>query len=234
MENILTDEEKAYLRKVSNYLKSIGLDYGVISIDLESSDIESIEWNWVTHFQNNYRAEIPSGLKPILEKVMDYIINNVEYDEPDLDYLDYDYLEIEINATTKDLAFVRSFGYTEPMESEGTTWSEEDDEEEVKGIFNELSERKLDLSHILVLRYNGGGDSGYLESSFDDNQQVPAIVEDWCYSQLESNYGGWEINEGSQGYFEFNNETKEIILEHSYNENKNDTIELFNLNFSKK
>jgi hypothetical protein len=34
---------------------------------------------------------------------------------------------------------------------------------------------------------------------------------------LENRYGGWEINEGSQGNFEIDLDNKEITLNHTYN-----------------
>ena len=80
---------------------------------------------------------------------------------------------------------------------------------------------------ILTLSYNGGGDSGYIESSFDETgDAVPSEIEDWCYAQLESNYGGWEINEGSDGRFIFNFNDSTIVLDHTYNteETSEDTI----------
>jgi hypothetical protein len=43
---------------------------------------------------------------------------------------------------------------------------------------------------------------------------------------LEENFGGWEINEGSQGEFQFNFDTKVVELGHSYNtqDNSSDTL----------
>jgi hypothetical protein len=38
------------------------------------------------------------------------------------------------------------------------------------------------------------------------------------YKQLENHMGGWEINEGSQGRFVFNNESKDVILEFQENQ----------------
>jgi hypothetical protein len=95
------------------------------------------------------------------------------------------------------------------------------------------SDATINSDGIARLDYSGGGDSGYLESSFDGGGRVPKEVEDWCYRVLEDNYGGWEINEGSQGYFLFNVTNRTIELEHTYNEEveKSDTI--FSINFGK-
>jgi hypothetical protein len=42
-------------------------------------------------------------------------------------------------------------------------------------------------------------------------------IEEWCYKELEENFGGWEINEGSQGEFQFDFNEKTVTLSHTYN-----------------
>jgi hypothetical protein len=86
---------------------------------------------------------------------------------------------------------------------------------------------------IMELRYNGGGDSGYIEGTFENGEEVPAEVEDFCYRILEDNYGGWEINEGSQGSFFFDLNEKTINLEHEYNTEESKTYTLYEESFSK-
>jgi hypothetical protein len=86
---------------------------------------------------------------------------------------------------------------------------------------------------ILTVTYNGGGDSGYIESSFDETSDaIPASIENWIYSQLELEFGGWEINEGSDGrvIFNFNNSTVEI--DHIYNTIENESSTLFEESFA--
>jgi len=88
---------------------------------------------------------------------------------------------------------------------------------------------------ILKLEYNGGGDSGFVENHFNPGtDSVPSGIEDWCYQQLENNFGGWEINEGSDGAFIFDFNTSTVTLDHTYNteEQQIDTLyeESFNSN----
>jgi hypothetical protein len=83
----------------------------------------------------------------------------------------------------------------------------------------------------LRLEYNGGGDSGYIESKFDSGESVPADIEDWCYRVLEDMHGGWEINEGSNGSFNFDTVNKVITLEHTYNVERNASLVLFKESF---
>ncbi len=57
---VLTPEDKKYLRKVSNYLNSLGMRDGSLEIDVDSPwdfDFrEDIDWEYITHFTNNSRS----------------------------------------------------------------------------------------------------------------------------------------------------------------------------------
>jgi len=71
-----------------------------------------------------------------------------------------------------------------------------------------------------VVSYEGSGDSGYIEDKMvldgDEDITIPADLETWMYNQL-GNYGGWEINEGSQGKFVFDFKNGTITLSHGEN-----------------
>jgi len=70
--NILTSEDKQYLRRVCRYLGSLGMQDGSIEIDIDSGwdfDFSEINFEDQTHFANNYSAEVPEGLIPILKKL---------------------------------------------------------------------------------------------------------------------------------------------------------------------
>jgi hypothetical protein len=60
---------------------------------------------------------------------------------------------------------------------------------------------------------------------------VPDIIENWCYNQLEEHYGGWEINEGSDGSFIFNFNDSTIELNLTYNEEYNVSNTLYEESF---
>ena len=69
----------------------------------------------------------------------------------------------------------------------------------------------------IVINYSGGGDSGYLEDSFNNGDSVPAVVSDFCYNMLENRFGGWEINEGSQGRITFDFVSDNYSVYHEWN-----------------
>jgi hypothetical protein len=226
-QNILTPEEKNYIGKVSRYLRSMGMSYGEIQFEMEP-DQEVIDYspnNFPTHFENNYNAEIPDGLVPILKKIIGYVDDDGLHSEvPNDGYIDYQRFDITIYVNEKkEISLTHSYSYQTEGGSEGVEYDDMIEEWEEKGVFNDT---EIPEDNYLVLKYNGGGDSGYIESDFENGESVPTEVEEWCYQQLEINFGGWEINEGSQGEFQFDFNEKTVILSHTYNieESKSNTL----------
>ena len=103
MKELLTPEEKQYLRRVSNYLGSMGMQDGNVEIDIDNGwtfSYDDIDWNYITHFTNNYNADIPSGLIPILQKIMKYCDDEGLIKEHD-DDINYQRLEYDIDVDAK-------------------------------------------------------------------------------------------------------------------------------------
>ena len=50
--------------------------------------------------------------------------------------------------------------------------------------------------------FDGGGDSGQVYDYTEDNKKIDGRIEDLCYQMLSDKQSGWEIDEGSAGYFE--------------------------------
>jgi len=225
-QNILTPEEKKYIGKVSRYLRSMGMTFGEILFEMEP-DEEGISYNpkdFPTHFENNYTAEIPDGLVPILKKIIDYVDDDGLYSElPNDGYIDYQRFEITIDSDKREISLTHIYSFLTEGGSEGVEYDDMIEEWEEKGIFDDT---EIPEDNYLALKYNGGGDSGYIESNFESGQSVPTEVENWCYQQLEENFGGWEINEGSQGEFQFDFNEKTVILSHAYNieESRSNTL----------
>ena len=239
MKNILTTEEKKYLNMICNYLKSLGMREGTISIELEydqySVDENTIDWKYITHFDNNYRAEIPEGLLPILKKVWSYVVDEGLYElTDDVDMVNYNSIEINIDSDDKTLTVRNDYSYYTESDGSSTLYDSEEEKEMFDGwMENELKETEVPEDGYLTIKYNGSGDSGYMEGNFEETgDPIPAEIEDWCYRELESNYGGWEINEGSQGMFIFNFNDSTITLEHTDNIEESEANTLFEEDFS--
>jgi hypothetical protein len=217
-QNILTPEEKKYLGKVSRYLASMGMRHGDINFEMEPDDeeISYEEEYFPTRFDNNYYAEIPDGLAPILKKIINNFGNADLFSNlpNDVDQIDYQRFEITISVGKKEIALTHIYSYFDEGDSSGIEYDDMIEEWEEKGVFDDVS---IPEDGYLTLKYNGGGDSGYIESDFENGEPSPGAVEEWCYQQLEENFGGWEINEGSQGEFQFDFNEKTVILSHTYN-----------------
>lgn len=217
VEKILTSDEKKYLGKISRYLASLGMKYGDINFEMEADD-EQISYSdeyFPTHFDNNYLAEIPDGLVPILKRIIFYFEDeDLETELPDSAYMDYQRFEITIDTVRSEISLVHIYSYNDEGDTSGVEYDDIIEEWEKEGVFDDM---EIPEDGYMTLKYNGGGDSGYIESNFENGESVPSEIEDWCYRQLEENFGGWEINEGSQGEFQFDFNEKTVILQHTYN-----------------
>jgi len=236
---VLTPEDKKYLRKVSNYLNSLGMRDGSVEIDIDSPwsfDFQDIDWKYVTHFANNYSAEIPSGLIPILEKISNYV-DEEGFFNPDDNEDDMNWARFDFDIDTKEQKISLNYWWSFYARGEGNSveWEDSEGEEifeewEKDGVFQDL---EIPDNGILTVKYNGSGDSGFIENNFDETSDaVPALIEDWCYRELERHFGGWEINEGSDGEFVFNFNDMTITLNHTYNTEENSTDTLFEESFA--
>jgi hypothetical protein len=238
MEGILTTEEKVYLNRVCRYLGSLGMTDGLISFEIENEadniTQENFDWKYITHFDNNYRADIPDNLIPILKKITDFVVSSNKFELPDVEYFNYQQIEIEIDCGSKDVTVRHYYTFTDRGYPSSYIYDSEDDKKMFDDWMDEdLKDTEVPEGGILTVKYEGGGDSGYLEGNFEETgDPVPAGIEDWCYRELSNNYGGWEINEGSDGVFIFNFNDSTITHEHTDNIDENNTNTLYEENFS--
>lgn len=232
MKTILNPDQKRLLRKTCNYLASLGMSDGLIEFEVDTEDFcddyTSINWEHVTHFDNNYTAEVPDFLIPIFQQIVKYVCENNMVTIPDIDDINYRRISIDIDCEKKEISLEHYYSYYEASETESVEYSlEEDGEDEslVEALQSIRDDDEITDSE-LELQYNGSGDSGFIEDTFTNGDSVPSPVEDFCYSKLESNFGGWEINEGSQGRFEIDMERGSITLYHTMNvdQSESDTI----------
>lgn len=232
--DILSPNELKYLRSMCRYLGSMGMTNGIVYIDIDNygdfdldAFIKSIDNT--SHFDNNFRAEIPEGLKEIFKKVLIHIAKEGIYSEPDVDELNYERIEIEIDCEEKSLVADSFYSYFSKDDGMSQAW---EDTEEVNEVFKSIQDDpELAGQSVLELRYHGSGDSGYIEDYFVDNFAVPAYVIDWAYNVLENCCGGWEINEGSDGLFRFDTINNSVYHYHSNNYEENEQRTLFEIKF---
>lgn len=221
MENILTPEEKKYFRFVSKYLLSYGEHSGTIKFeDFDSYNSDSVTKYGLGQFEENYYLEVPEGLEPIIAKIASYAAPRIQ--EPSEDTISTS-LEITIDPDKLELGCYYNYSY---YSNEDSSVEYSNDDDGVDKIFEEMSESDVDWMEV---PFTGSGDSGSIDTPTDKDGSVvniPASIEDWCYNELESEYGGWEINEGSQGkfVFDYQNSTIELIFSWNNEITEQDTI----------
>ena len=73
----------------------------------------------------------------------------------------------------------------------------------------------------IMVEYDGGGDSGYIQ----DND-IPEVLENITYEILDVYYSGWEINEGSTGNIVYDFKNEMVTINHDLFENSTFGVEL--------
>lgn len=85
--------------------------------------------------------------------------------------------------------------------------------EEIKTYFKEVGNPKY-----VVFTYEGGGDNGYLNDDMGESNigevKISNEIEEICYNIINTNFPGWEINEGSSGEIEISK--SEISVNHNW------------------
>ena len=233
--NFISEEDKAILRKVAKYLRSYNMRSGVIQIESDYYNHPESAADNVRNFNNNWSVEVPDFFKPYLPDIVSKCLSKIQ--DIDIESPNYDNVEFDIDSVDNQLSVTRFYGYEQPGDSSGMTWGDgdEDEMEEIKELISEIkaSDAEIGRDGIVRLNFAGSGDSGYIEGAFDGGGRVPSEIEDWCYRMLENNHGGWEINEGSQGYFNFDTVNNIIELEFQYNELVEETDEIISVYFGK-
>ena len=204
----LSPEEIKAVKQFFAYIKSNGAD--TASIDA------NFEWGNPSYVGGMYGDNgrlIPNF--PPVEPIIENILDKVDTDEFESNFHDYDvdFFSVNVIFDATDKKIIVECYYSTPDEEEAFDESDIDDMD----IFKEYTDRGVSE---IICTYNGGGDSGYIEGDMnvdgDSNQPVPSFLEDMCYNALSS-FGGWEINEGSQGNIVFNLKDLTISVNHTWN-----------------
>jgi len=234
---MLTPEEKKLFTFLYRLGKSYGLEY--ISYTIEFDDYlpdepELVEGTF--KYPDHNDMEVPEKAANLLEKfytekiypLLSSAVNKLYQENPDAEEFTSMTLEIEITENNLDVIF-NAYYY-------GSEEVNEDYElpEEIKKEAEELLPgEKIDK---LYVEYYGGGDSGSwdsemgVETESGENKRIPITTEisDWVSENLP---GGWEIDEGSTGTVNFNFETNEINIIHSWNTYESVNTKLLDLDF---
>jgi hypothetical protein len=212
----ISEKQKKILNVFSMYIQTYGAKSATCQLEVSyDGDLYEDIYGWGGE---NVRITIDT-YNDINDAIFD-IINRADFLSQYYDDDSKGNLECTINSETKTLSFITNI---ETMSTDYESLEYEINEEEF-GDNKELYKWLMDMKNFGVsegrVNYEGSGDSGYIEDHmyYIDGEAIklPSFVVDWCYDKLNY-FGGWEINEGSQGHFLFKFAEDVIYLEHGSN-----------------
>jgi hypothetical protein len=203
----LSPEDKKTLKLFSLYIQSHSLTKkSKISIYYDGDGNFDFQ---DTMYADKGNVEI--SLYPKVEKLIDKIVEQLDWDYFTHGYDDINQVQIDLEFDTTDNTIEICF-WLKINDVQYHT-SEDWIPDSAKNIVDTLS----DKCDIVEIDFSGGGDSGYIEDVISCNNRtfnnlITREFEDFLYSML-SEYGGWEINEGSQGKFEIDFKNNVVVLQ---------------------
>jgi hypothetical protein len=214
---------KKKFKMLMAYLKGFKKESINFELSISSQDVEEIEIYDGVDMTSTFYSYFESIVNQYADELYDEGPGSVD------NAGDYFYVDGDIYPSENKIVF-NKVRFTEyGTEDSGTSYHFDDYEEDDTIYDNFIEVRKfLDEKKITsaTVSYEGGGDSGYIGFTYESEKgtgDVPAGIEDLCYSLLEE-YGGWEINEGSQGTIVFTRD--EIDVNHEWNTEVDETNEI--------
>ena len=214
----LTEEDLKTLKLFSYYVQS----YGESECDLQVDFYDCSQDYTPKDCLGRDRSNIEGYDK--INELVDRICESLEIEDyMKQDCEGYAYVELNLDAKERKLR-IKAYEQVRGERELGTVFEEDDFDNNVRDLMNELSDDGFKSAYVT---FDGGGDSGYIEGEIITNDgnriSLPAGVEDFLYYKLQQFYGGWEINEGSHGQFNFNPTDKTIVLDfYEHTENMED------------
>jgi hypothetical protein len=216
---------KNKLRILFKYLKGMGIDNITFRADLDNG----IEW-FELNIEDNASSTIEEIIQDIIEVYQDklYELGPGTLDSPN----DYFSVDGEILPNEGKFIFTNIDYQGYGTEESGTGYGFEEYEEGDSMYDTFIAVGKF-LDEIratsATVGYSGGGDSGAVDINYETPNGlsgiVPDNIENIAYYLLQE-YGGWEINEGSQGNIVFTKDEIEVNHEWNTQEDYNEEINI--------
>lgn len=204
------------------FIKSLKCEEFSISIDINDNIIDYINKPYCKGKSSD--ISLPSNIESIVEEIVEHYVDDLYNIGPGSagDTSASDYFQVDLSFYPKENKLVfDGITHTEyGSEGSGMSYDISDYNEDDSMYNNFMDVRKfLEKEGIeeMEARYEGSGDSGYIQRDYtskNKNGEINDDIEHICYDLL-SEYGGWEINEGSQGTIEFTKD--EIDIQHEWN-----------------
>lgn len=166
---------------------------------------------------------------PQMNDLIDRIVDSLDTETIYEDVYNFNYGEVDIifDVKNKEIRFEAGYNYYD-SECSNESYSIKDrgfsDEKELMELFSYFEKMNSKGIKEGKVSFNGGGDDGWIDETLyvggNSIGEIPKNIGDLCYDLLNSYYGGWEINEGSQGDFILHFDSKEIEMEFCLNVEK--------------
>ena len=214
---------KKKFKMLMAYLKGFKKESINFEIRISGTDIEDIEIYDGVQMTSNFQSNFQTILEQYTEELYDDGPGSVN-GSSDYFWVDGDIYPSENKIVLHQVRFT-SYG----TEDSGYELYIEDYDEDDENYEYFLEIRKF-LDEIkatsATVTYEGGGDSGYINSTYESEKgtgEISGEIEEICYKLLEE-FGGWEINEGSQGSIVFTKD--EVNVQHEWNTEEEDSRQI--------
>ena len=216
---------KKKLLLIFDYLKVNGCHYAEKEGDYYNMNFhdQNNQWYCVSQ-QRRGTVRLPLDITQELEVLIDNHQNEFNYFGED----PYGF-EVRLYPDTKTISVYEQYSEFHTEDTQTVTVDVEQ-EPEVKQIIDHYCKKEEICRGNITFQFYGGGDSGYIEDSgnsdFDGETKLYEPAEDMFYRMLSINFGGWEINEGSQGdcIIDMDLEQMELNFNQNYEESKSDEV----------
>lgn len=213
MEIKLTEEQQKTLTLFAYYCRGYGGDEVAREYYYQSGYEEWKGEKWGVQYGSNIESY------DAIDELIDTLISDNDLEEL-ADDDNYMTLEFEIDCVERILSISASEKVTSQEYSvDSIKVSDNTNDEELVEFFDDMRSQGFTTG---VVNFEGSDDNGAVEdiiSLFGNTNASEPInddIERLCYNMLEQ-YPGWEINEGSQGQFDFDFEEGTIELHYGQN-----------------
>ena len=214
MKPFVTEEELKSLKLFSYYLQSHGIKKAEMQVYVEDCGVGYMPDN---AYGDGGHAELYDAIRETLENIVE--ANELHSQGNDCDNRGSLNFFIDCVERTLEAEYDEYVVGTNEMSDSKYIDDDDLDGDEKDALDSFLNEISKTGDKVY---FNGGGDSGEIDSKTDNGVEVPTDVLNFLYSWLENFYGGWEINEGSQGSFDFDPSERAVFLD--FGENTEETV----------
>ena len=209
----MTQKEKTVFKMMSSYVQKMGCD---------SAEMMGEYWDDELFSDRNFNCK-GGGTYKFPFDASDVINGWVDSLDLDIDSYEDEGLNsvwLEISPKDNSISVIAGFSETQLGEEQLIVESLSD-KLNVEELKMEFEEDFGDFKNIEV-QFNGYGDSGGLEGIKVDGEEygsdsIPRSLKEVLYPMLQ-NFGGWEIDSGSEGFFDIDLENDKVVLHFHWNE----------------